>query len=319
MNDQNPKISIGLPVFNGAKYLEETLRSILKQTFQDFELIICDNASEDGTQEICLKYLLQDARVKYHRNDINIGAAGNYNKTFKLAKGEYFKWAAHDDYYHPSFLEKCLNEIKRDCNMVLCFTDRIVVDENGEKQELISDALALEDDSPARRYSAFLKKFRKNTIHCDPVFGLIRADALKKTGLIGNYDTSDMVLLSELALIGKFHQLNEYLFFRRRHPEMSTKANPSLRQRALWFDPQNKFKIQMPKWKWLFEFAASVKMSGLNFNEKICCYVEIIKWGLFRYRGLAADLIRALPQMLLIIREKRNMKNEYKLNMSGTK
>ena len=92
-----PRVSIGLPVYNGDRYLRETIEGLLNQTFSDFELVICDNASTDRTQDICNEYCLLDKRVRYYRNNENIGAGKNFNKAFSLSQGKYFKWAACDD------------------------------------------------------------------------------------------------------------------------------------------------------------------------------------------------------------------------------
>ena len=100
------KISIGLPVFNGETYLQTALESLCAQTFEDFELLIVDNASTDRTGEICRKAANHDRRIKYFRNTENIGAAKNFNKAFEISNSEYFKWAAHDDICAPQFLEK---------------------------------------------------------------------------------------------------------------------------------------------------------------------------------------------------------------------
>ena len=99
-----PRVSIGLPVYNGENFLEFALDSILGQTFQDFELIISDNASTDATESICRRYAAKDSRIRYYRNPNNQGAAQNYNRVFALARGEYFKWAAHDDVCKPNYL-----------------------------------------------------------------------------------------------------------------------------------------------------------------------------------------------------------------------
>ena len=123
MNDRIPKVSIGMPVLNGENYIEPAIRSILAQTYSDFELIISDNASQDRTEEICLYYAKKDRRIRYHRNDSNIGAARNFNRTVELAKGQYFKWAAHDDTLAPEYLEKCLEVLEQDESLILCFPE----------------------------------------------------------------------------------------------------------------------------------------------------------------------------------------------------
>ena len=103
-----PKVSIGIAVFNGENFLESALRSILAQTFEDFELIISDNASTDRTADICEQYASQDGRVLYLRQPANLGAQPNYNLLVGQARGRYFKWAAHDDMLAPTFLERCV-------------------------------------------------------------------------------------------------------------------------------------------------------------------------------------------------------------------
>src|SRR6267142_5432239 len=101
-----PKVSVGLPVYNGEKYLPNTLKRLLEQDFEDFELIVSDNASTDGTPEICRMFAEQDPRVHYVRNEANIGLAANHNRTFELSRGELFKWAAHDDDFPPAMLAR---------------------------------------------------------------------------------------------------------------------------------------------------------------------------------------------------------------------
>src|SRR5436190_12174806 len=97
---RDPIVSIGLPVFNGERYLRQALDSLLGQDFQDFELIISDNASTDRTAEICRAYVAKDRRIRYYRNESNIGSAPNYRRVFELARGEFFKWCSHDDVCH---------------------------------------------------------------------------------------------------------------------------------------------------------------------------------------------------------------------------
>jgi glycosyltransferase involved in cell wall biosynthesis len=107
--DQQGRLSIGLPVFNGEQLIEQALDSLLAQTFQDFQLIISDNASTDRTPEICKDYQARDSRVHYTCMDKNYGAARNFNRVFELASGQYFKWAAHDDIIEPTFLQQCID------------------------------------------------------------------------------------------------------------------------------------------------------------------------------------------------------------------
>ena len=122
MTQPTPRVSIGLPVYNGERFLARAIDSLLAQDFVDFELVISDNASTDGTGEISRDYAARDPRIRYHRNERNIGAVGNFNRTLDLASGEYFKWAAHDDWCAPQFLGRCVEVLDDDPSTVLCFT-----------------------------------------------------------------------------------------------------------------------------------------------------------------------------------------------------
>ena len=94
-----PRLSIGLPVYNGERYIGEAFEALLGQTYEDFELIVSDNASTDGTPEICLRYARQDRRVRYIRQERNIGLIPNHTFLIQQARGELYKCAAHDDLY----------------------------------------------------------------------------------------------------------------------------------------------------------------------------------------------------------------------------
>ena len=136
-------VTIGLPVFNGENFLEGTLESILNQTHSNLELIISDNASTDNTGEICRKYLAEDKRIKYFRNDNNVGAAENYNIVARLAGGKYFKWAAHDDTFDETFIDKCLDVLEKNQEYILCYSQMVFIDANGKELEKISNELFL--------------------------------------------------------------------------------------------------------------------------------------------------------------------------------
>jgi glycosyltransferase involved in cell wall biosynthesis len=126
-----PTLSIGLFVYNGEAFLRETLDSLLGQTFKDFELIISDNASTDATEDICKVYAGADTRIRYFRNETNMGAGWNIRRVFSLATGKYFKWAACDDLYEPAFLEKCINALEANSSYVLAHARTRVIDDRG--------------------------------------------------------------------------------------------------------------------------------------------------------------------------------------------
>ncbi|MGA7951628.1 MAG: glycosyltransferase family A protein [Thiobacillaceae bacterium] len=108
MSSSQPIVSIGMPVFNGERYIRDALDSLLAQTFTDFELIISDNASTDRTEQICRQYAAHDARIRYVRQSVNLGALPNFQFVLEAAVGEYFMWAAYDDFWKPNFIAHAL-------------------------------------------------------------------------------------------------------------------------------------------------------------------------------------------------------------------
>src|SRR5258706_4754500 len=126
-----PKVSIGLPVYNGATLLGRAIESLLAQTYLDFELIIADNCSTNGTVELCRDYVMRDSRIRLHQNQINIGAAKNFNRVFELSSGQFFMWAAHDDLWKSTYIAKCVAALEKFPSVVICGTDVSFIDVEG--------------------------------------------------------------------------------------------------------------------------------------------------------------------------------------------
>src|SRR4051794_31621660 len=124
-------VSIGMPVFNGKSYVEDALRSLLAQDYPDFDVIISDNASTDGTEELCRGYAQRDPRVRYFRNAQNIGAAKNFTRVFERSSAKYFMWAAHDDLWAPTYVSKCVAALEENPGCALCGTGIQFIDEAG--------------------------------------------------------------------------------------------------------------------------------------------------------------------------------------------
>jgi glycosyltransferase involved in cell wall biosynthesis len=270
-----PKVSIGLPVYNGEKYIREAIDSILGQSFADFELIITDNASTDSTEEICRAYAAQDSRIRYYRNETNLGAAGNFNLTFSLSHGRYFKWAAYDDVLHRDFLATCVAVLETDPSVVLCFTKTLGIGTSQTGYEYEYDN-KLKFDSP--RAHRRLRNLIDMRHLCIAVFGLFRSDFLGKTQLIGNYVASDQCLLAETGLFGRIYRVPESFFFHRIHPESSCTVHKDPQQRWIWFDPKKAQKLSMANWRIGAEYIKSVRKTPLGLLERALCYIHIALW-----------------------------------------
>jgi glycosyltransferase involved in cell wall biosynthesis len=288
-----PRVSIGLPVFNGERFVAEALESILGQTFGDFELIVSDNGSTDRTQEICRSFAARDPRVAYHRSETNRGAAWNFNRVFELAGGEYFKWAAADDILEPDYLAHCVELLDRDPGIVLCHSHTGKIDVQG--QRLGEYRFDMRLDSP-RSHERFhdLIVVRHN---CIDIFGLVRAQVLSRTPLIGAYVGSDRVLLAELSLHGKLHEVPEQLFWRRSHDENSVCLDERS-DRLAWFDPRLAGRISLPHWRILREYLAALERAPLGASERWRCTRQLLSHIRVRSAFLRRDLLEAFKGLL---------------------
>ena len=293
MNDKKPRVSIGLPVYNGECYLEEAIQSALQQTYSDFELILSDNASTDKTEEMGRAYAECDGRVRYYRNDKNLGASWNFSQTVRLASGDYFNWLSHDDRLAPDFLLKCVEVLDRDPSVVLCHTKFKIIDEEGNLRGPFDiDLKRAGSLKPQNRLGAILD----TDLWCFDIFGLIRMSALKKTPLLASYIGSDRPLRAELSLLGRYQEVPEYLFYSRDHRERSTRKYPVHQMRAAWFDPSKARKAVFPHWRILGEYFKCVKRVPMKANERFYCYLHLIKWIGIRmnWAWMLTDLILAI-------------------------
>lgn len=223
-------VSIGVPVFNGEKYIGQTLASIISQTYEDLEIIVSDNASTDHTREIVEEYVARDRRIRYIQQSSNIGAAGNFNNTFLISEGKYFKWAAHDDLLGTTFVETCVAALEREPDAILAQPLVQMIDADGQVSPLAAydryHLLKMHElhlgglPRASDRFAALARQPRP----CWAQFGLMRRDALARTSLIAPHLWSDVTLGAELALIGRFVIVPEPLFFNRDHPTRFTAA-----------------------------------------------------------------------------------------------
>lgn len=269
-----PLISIGLPVYNGADFLAGAIDSMLSQDIDDLELIISDNGSTDATKEICEDYQMQDSRVRYYRAGMNRGAAWNYNRTFDLARGTYFKWAAHDDLCAQSFLSRCITRLESNPDASLCYASTIRIDEAG--CEVSRDGAV--HVARERRPSSRVKSLLANPTPCFEVFGVTRRAQLALTGLIGNYTSSDRVLLLQLALLGRFVAIDDYLFYNRQHTQRSVRRYADPRQRNAWFDPSRKPRSTAPTWRLLREYATAISGAQQSVSERSLSLAPLAQW-----------------------------------------
>jgi glycosyltransferase involved in cell wall biosynthesis len=280
-----PKVSIGLAVYNGERYLDEAISSILSQTFEDFELVICDNDSSDSTPKICADFAAADGRIRYYRNPVNIGGVRNENRTMFLARGEYFKLAAHDDKIAPEFLEQCVAVLDSEPDCEVCLTASLFIGEDGEVlQTRMSSA-----GSEPRRHER-IRAIADWSYACEAAYGLMRMSALREVRPQMNHVHSDRVVLSELALRSPFVVIDEPLFYKRIYEE-NVYADP--RKRMSWYQPQLAVTggIRLPHWQQAGDYAAMLGRSRMGLPDRVLCSVELLRCCWQMRRQLVLDVV----------------------------
>lgn len=295
-----PTVSIGLPVYNGEEFLRQALDSILDQTFRDIEVLVYDNASTDGTEQICREYAARDSRITYRRHKTNLGAGPNYNLTFLDSSGKYFKWAAHDDIMAPTFIERCVEVLEAHPDIVIVFPAMVDIDEEGNR---LPERYRSHIPRGERGASPTTHLRFKNLIRLDytveEIFGLIRSDILGKTRLFLNYADSDRTLLAELALYGRLYELPEVMFFHRLHTQSSVTVYPTREERDAWFDTTLAGKITWPRCRQVKEYAKVLLKHPIGMAERFMCFLFLANYIRRQRRPLYREIVRGAKRWLV--------------------
>ena len=280
----NTKVSIGMPVYNSEKWVAATIESLLSQTYENTEIVISDNCSTDSSGSIISDYARMDKRIKYHRNDRNIGVNGNYNLVFQKSTGTYFKWASSNDLCHPQYIEKCVDILDSNADVVLCYPKTFLLFENDSLEEY-EDNLNLTEECACMRLRHVLNKVGLN----NAMNGLIRRDALAQTRLHLPYLGSDLNLLVELALLGKLFELPDRMFFRRMDGESATKYMSRDQQEAYFF-PEKTRKPTFQFWRQTIGYFSSVMRNKMPADQKLCAISYLMKFSFWNKARLINDL-----------------------------
>jgi glycosyltransferase involved in cell wall biosynthesis len=313
MSRRSPKISLGMPVYNGAAFLRETLESLLQQTFSDFELIISDNASTDATEKICREFAQRDSRIRYERLDTNLGAVANFNRLVDLASGEYYKWVAADDLCLPDFLASTFKLMEADPETVWVHTSFGKIDQHGKilrQDDEAADQLAHSSQAgqprPFHDADARRKRFKGvllGTTWCADIFGLIRKSVLDKTARFPACFGAEKVLLGELALWGKYRHVNETLFYQRVHSKAAGEMATRSQQEAYVTAQRKKNRFAQTRIALLKGHLKSVKNVPMPIQDRLLCWsiiaryvVQFSKWPSLLKSEWKGEPIRRLSQ-----------------------
>jgi glycosyltransferase involved in cell wall biosynthesis len=274
-----PTVTIGMPVRNVARYVEEAIESVRSQTFDDWELVISDNSSTDETPEICERFARDDPRIRLIRQRVNIGAEPNFNAVAAEARGIYFKWWGGDDLCEPPFLEHSVETLAGNDDAVLAYQHPIIIDENGNR---LGDApLAAPVDSPlaSERLRALLENMHQSGGWLASIYSfcLMKTAALRRAGPIGTYFASDNVFIVRMGLLGRFVTSSPRDLVLRVHSESWGQMfgdQPSARDIQKFIDPtvKNPLRIYANRHRRYPEYyRAALTSPGLSAGERMRC------------------------------------------------
>lgn len=294
-----PRVCIGIPVYNGARYIASTIESALGQTYDDIEVVVADNASTDGTAEICREFAARDDRLRYVRFEEHLGVADSYTRTFGLCRSEYFLWTASDDTHDPKFVEKAAAVLDATPDAVVCYSHTAIVDERGDIVR--RDDFELELDHPSRTTRFHRMIMAPPKFHgAHEQYGLIRAEVMRQTGVMSNHVMGCRVLLAELALRGRLVRMDEVLFFNRDHGGRSQRdGRPRARPGSVWtawlpigawppsefWNPRKRGRIVFPEFDITGQWVLVVLRTPMSLSDRTRCFGT-----------LAAMVVRRLPK-----------------------
>jgi glycosyltransferase involved in cell wall biosynthesis len=279
-----PRLTVGLPVYNGEKYLVESIEALLGQTFEDFELIISDNASIDDTADICRRYAKQDRRIRYIRQPKNIGSTPNHNFLVQQAHGELFKWAAADDLYARDLLQHCVDALDEFPDVVLAHSWTAAIDSRGNVTQAFEYPLATDSPSAPERFRSMLfgSGGDYGIIRADDQYGVIRSKVLRRIAPHNSYYHADRTLMTRIALQGPFNQTPDWLYFRRDHSDRPQHACPTIRSWCSNMDPRRANRLRHPTVRLLAEYmwgyVAAIHRAPISASDRRECYRYLAQW-----------------------------------------
>ena len=281
-----PRLSIGLPVYNGERYITDSIEALLGQSYTNFELVISDNASTDSTGDICRRYEKEDSRVRYFRQPQNIGLAPNHNFVVQEARGELFKWAANDDLYARDLVARCVEALDEHPDVVLAHSWTAKIDTSGQVTAAYEYPLTTSGNLAPERFRSVL--FDSGG---DDDYGVIRIDVLRRTAMKESYHHADHTIIAEIALRGPFYQVPDWLYFRREHPGQSGRA--TMRSRCANMDPCRANRWRHPAARlygeYVWGYIAGIRRAPLSPAERRECYRHLARWFATRARPGGAE------------------------------
>ena len=270
-------------MYNGERYVAQAIESVLSQTETDLELVISDNASSDRTADICRDYASGDSRIRYFRNDVNLGALPNFNRAFLLSRGTFFKWAAHDDVLRADYLRLCTKALEDAPDAAMCQSAIEYIDEAGASLGVHAHHIeGSQAEDGAMRFTAMVLRPHD----CYGMMGVLRRNIVDRAMPLESYHGADRALLARMALYGRFVSLPDALLQVRDHAGRYSRAQKNIRDRATWYDARNAGKLSFPVWRMYGSYWISIASSSLSGGEKARARLSLLRWWFVNFNSI---------------------------------
>ena len=273
-NAHIPRVSFGLPVWNGEASIRRCLDSLLAQDFTDFEVVVSDNASTDGTSQILSEYAARDPRIRVSRNPENIGQIENVNLVFRQSRGEYFRWIGVTDWLEPHYASRCVEALDADPGAILVTTYFRIHRKDGTSRYEEYRGERPDSERPERRFARMLWFYLAGDAKYDPIYSLIRRDALERTHLIWMMDWGDRMMGAELSLLGRFQHVPECLAHRIKE---SGEEDPDRAKLLRRYHPTRHRELAAPPSRLFRTLLAIIGDAPLTRRQRLHC-----QWAAFR-------------------------------------
>ncbi|HKE92693.1 MAG TPA: glycosyltransferase [Povalibacter sp.] len=290
------KVIIGLPVYNGQKYVGPAIESHLAQSFTDFELVISDNGSTDATPEICAGYASRDKRVTYLRSPVNRGILWNHRRVMEAITSprQYFRWAGGDDILEPDLLEAMVNVLDSRPEVEAVMPNTRNIDSEGVIIGSMDRALDLQSPDVFERAHKILVANYQHVV----AYGLLRAATLKQMRTQPDYVGWDPVFIWELALRGQIVQLTGPALLRRFHPGSISRVK-TVKEMRKWVEPNARGAgMSFPNWTWAYERTRALWACPLPTRERLRIGKFLARYTLWQRQFLVRDVTQAARRAL---------------------
>jgi len=287
MAASTPSVTIGVPVYNGARYLADCLDSLLAQDHSEFRVLIADNASSDDTREIAQRYAAGHPRVKYHRHASNIGMYGNMHFLLRSATTPYVKLANCDDFWAPQMLTGALHVLESDATVALAYPMMTLVDSAGAPTQRYTKRLHLVESDPVVRFKRVLNEIGL----VSQLMGVMRTAIVQRMRPLRNVPGEDIPFVCEMSLYGKIFQTDAYHYFRRMHPESSSYRRDSKEHQVRLVLASDVTKARFVAWRLNAGLLSRVAASPIPVRSKAALLSNLARRMIWQRRDLRDELL----------------------------